>query len=140
MATDLGTAAQRPAPEPDEQSQAFFDAAERGELMLRHCADCGAWLHPQAVICSECLCEHLDWAQSSGRGTVFTFGVMHRVYHPGFIHDVPYNVTVVELDEGPRINTNLVNVESSAIKVGMPVKATFEAQPGGVTLPKFEPA
>jgi uncharacterized OB-fold protein len=132
--------AQRPVPEPDEGSQRFFDGAKEGDLMLRQCGDCGAWLHPQAAICSECLGEKIDWAQASGQGTVFSFGVMHRVYHPGFIHDVPYNLAIIELDEGPRINTNLVNVDSSEIKVGMHVRAVFEEQPGGVVLPKFEPA
>jgi uncharacterized protein len=130
----------KPVPEPDERSQVFFDGAKRGELMLSRCDDCKAWLHPAAPACTECMGPNLSWAKASGRGTVFPFGVMHQFYHPGFTNELPYNVTVVELEEGPRLNTNMVNIANEDIQVGMKVKATFVDQGGGVFIPKFEPA
>ena len=132
--------APKPIPEPDERSQAFFDGARRGEFMLSRCSDCHAWLPPASMICSECLGERIEWEQASGDGTVFSFGLMHQHYHPGFIQDLPYNVTVVELDEGPRFNTNLINISNDDIELGARVTVVFVEQGDGVFLPKFEPA
>lgn len=139
----MTTAAQtqpKPVPEPDERSQEFFDGAKRGELMLSRCNDCAAWLHPAAPVCTECMSADIKWEKASGRGTVFTFGVMHQFYHPGFTNELPYNVTVVELEEGPRLNSNMVTVANDAITVGMPVRAVFVEQGAGVFIPKFAPA
>ena len=130
----------KPIPEPDDASREFFEGAARGELMLSRCNQCDAWMQPAAPICSECLSRDLRWDRASGRGTVFTFGVMHQFYHPGFTGDLPYNVAVVELEEGLRFATNLVQIANEDIRVGMPVRVTFEEQGGGVMLPKFQPA
>ena len=130
----------KPVPPPDEESQPFFDAAKRGVLMVRRCSSCGTFQGPAAEICSECLRDDLAWVEVSGRGTLFTFGVMHQNYHPGFAPEIPYNVGVVELEEGPRLNTNVVGVSNEELKVGMPLEVTFEDAGEGVMLPKFRPA
>ena len=65
---------------------------------------------------------------------------MHQRYHPGFVDDLPYNVAVVELEEGPRLNTNIVGVENEDLRVGMPVEVVFEELSDEVSLPKFRPA
>jgi uncharacterized OB-fold protein len=70
---------------------------------------------------------------------VFTFGIVHQRYHPGFVHDIPYNIAVVQLEEGPRLSTNVVGVRNEDIRIGMPVTVTFEEVGGGVLLPKFHP-
>ena len=130
---------QRPVPLPDEASQPFLDGAQRGVLMIRRCNSCGTHLHPATEMCPECLDDDLAWVESSGRGTIFTFGVMHQNYHPAFTDDLPYNVTVVELEEGPRLNTNIVDVPNDEIEVGMSVEVMFEEVAEGVKLPKFRP-
>jgi len=140
MTTTAAQTQPKPVPEPDDVSREFFDGAKRGELMLSRCNDCHAWLHPAAPVCTECMGSDLAWAKASGRGTVFTFGVMHQFYHPGFTNELPYNVAIVELEEGPRLNSNLVNIANEDIAVGMKVKAVFVDQGGGVFIPKFEPA
>ena len=76
----------------------------------------------------------------SGRGEVFSFNVMHQVYHPGFAGEVPYAVVVVKLAEGPKIVSNLVGVQPRDIRIGMPVRVVFEDITDEVTLPKFVPA
>ncbi|MQA00027.1 MAG: hypothetical protein GEU80_11995 [Dehalococcoidia bacterium] len=140
MTTAEPQAQSKPIPRPDEASLEFFEGARRGELMLSRCIACGAWLAPAARICTECLSEDLRWERASGRGVVFTFGVMHQFYHDGFIDELPYNVAVVELEEGLRLNSNIVNVPNEAIRVGMPVAVTFSEQGDGIYLPRFEPA
>lgn len=134
------SAASRPLPIPDERSQPFFDGAKRGVLMVQRCRDCAAWHWPVREICSECLGADLEWAEASGSGTVHSFGVMHRVFHPAFADAVPYNLAVIELAEGPRVNSNLVDVENEAIAVGMAVAARFDEDAPGVFIPRFRPA
>ncbi len=129
----------KPLPEPDDASRPFWDGAAAGKLMLMRCKDCGAWRLPARMHCDECLSTSVAWEQASGRGTVRTFGVMHQRYHPGFAADLPYNVTIVELEEGPRLPTNLVGVSNADIRVGMPVVVDWERHED-VVLPKFRPA
>lgn len=71
---------------------------------------------------------------------MFSYNVMHQVYHPGFAAEVPYAVVLVKLDEGPKLNSNLVGVAHADIRVGMRVRVTFERLTDEVTLPKFVPA
>lgn len=129
----------KPLPEPDDASRPFWDGAAEGKLVLMRCNDCGTWRLPSRMHCDNCLSTNTAWQQASGRGTVRTFGVMHQRYHPGFAADLPYNVTIVELEEGPRLPTNLVGVNNADIRVGMPVVVDWERH-SDVTLPKFRPA
>lgn len=130
----------RPIPLPDEASQPLFDGALRGELMINRCRPCGTYLAAGTQICPECLSDDIEWTKASGNGTLFTFGLMHQLYHPGFANETPYNVAVVELEEGPRINTNMVGIANEDLEVGMAVKVTFEDVGEGVKVPKFRPA
>ena len=132
--------ASKPIPQPDEPSRPFFDGAQRGELMIQRCTACGAFLAPGSRACTECMSEALEWLPASGKATLYTFAVMHQKYHPGFFDDLPYNIAVVELDEGPRLNTNVVGIANDDLRVGMPLVVTFEEVGDGVVLPKFRPA
>ncbi|MBI2765137.1 MAG: OB-fold domain-containing protein [Chloroflexi bacterium] len=134
MAEDAAT---RPLPEADEASKPFFDGAMLGKLMLMKCADCGAMRIPSRQHCDVCLSANTDWVEASGRGVVRTFGVMHRQYHPAFT--VPYNLAFVELEEGPRIVTNIVGIGDADIRVGMPVVVDWERHED-VAVPNFRPA
>lgn len=130
------TDVQFPAPEPDDASRPFFEGAAEGRLMLMRCNECGTWRLPARRHCDACLSDNFRWEAASGRGTVRTFGIMHQRYHPAF--QVPYNVTIVELDEGPRLPTILVDVANDEIRVGMPVEVMFQRF-DDVTLPRFRP-
>jgi len=127
----------KPLPEADEASRPFFDGAMEGRLMLMKCSQCDAFRFPSRNHCDDCLSPDFDWVAASGRGVVRTFGVMHQKYHPGF--ELPYNVTIVELEEGPRLPTNLVGIANSDIRVGLKVTVDWERHED-VSLPKFRPA
>jgi uncharacterized OB-fold protein len=137
--TQTVDAPQKPVPQPDNLSRPFFEGALRGELMIQRCDACAAFLAPGSRACTECLNEALSWTAASGRATLHTFAIMHQRYHPGFADDLPYNVAVVELAEGPRLNTTVVGVPNEALRVGMPLTVTFEAAGDGIALPKFRP-
>jgi uncharacterized OB-fold protein len=117
----------------------FFDAAHRHQLVVQRCRGCGAHRFPARDQCSTCLSRESDWVAASGRGTVFSFAVMHQVYHPGFAGEVPYAVVVIELEEGARLVSNLVDCPVRDVRIGMPVEVVFDDVTPEVTLPKFRP-
>ena len=130
----------RPIPEVDPQLAPFFAAAKDGKLVVQRCAGCGALRFPPRELCSSCLATDSEWVQVSGRGEIFSFNVMHQIYHPAFATEVPYAVVVVKLAEGPKMISNLVDCPVGDIRIGMPVEVVFEAVSPEVTLPKFRRA
>lgn len=130
----------KPIPVPDEASRPFFDGLQNQELVIMRCASCRRWRLPSAQRCPACWSLDYAWERASGRGQVYTFALMHHVLHPGFADGAPYNVTTVELHEGPRFTTNLIGVANDQIKVGMPVVAAYEQVNDEATILKFRPA
>jgi len=95
--------------------------------MLQRCDQCSAYRFPLWERCDQCWSTNWAWVESSGRGTLYTFGRMHRVYHPGFEPRVPYTIAVVELDEGPRVETRLIHPSDETPHCGMPVSVVFQS-------------
>jgi uncharacterized OB-fold protein len=129
----------KPAMSASERMHPFWDAARERRLVLPRCRGCGKLDFPVPETCRHCLDRDFDWLVSSGRGAVYSFVVMHQVYDPAFARRVPYAVVTVELEEGPRIISNLVDCEPSAIRVGMAVAVAFESLGGEAPLPVFRP-
>jgi uncharacterized OB-fold protein len=127
----------KPVPAITAEMRPFFEAAARNELRIQRCTACGTHRFPARAICSECLSLESEWVPVSGRGEIFSFNVMHQVYHPGFAGEVPYAVVVVKLAEGTKMISNLVGVSPQDIRIGMPVRVVFERITDEVTLPKF---
>ena len=134
----------KPVPIPDEESRPFFAAASQGVLLVRRCDDCGTFMAPTGGIgtplrprCVRCFSAALAWAPAVGRGTLYSFALMHQVYDPAFAHEVPYNIAVVELDEGVRLTTNVVGCANAELWIGMPLEVTFEHVSDEVAIPKF---
>ena len=130
----------KPIPTITPDMKPFFDAAKRHELVVQRCRQCGTHRFPAREICSQCLSRQVEWVRVSGRGEVFSYNVMHQVYHPGFATEVPYAVVVVQLDEGAKMISNLVGVAPQDIRIGMRVEVVFEDVSDEVTLPKFRAA
>jgi uncharacterized protein len=130
------TTAPKPIPEPDETSEPFWKATLEGKLLLMKCSDCGGFRLPSRQHCDRCLSAKFEWTPASGRGTVRSFGRMHQVYHPAFAEEVPYTLAIVELEEGPRLPTNIVDLDGREVRVDMPVELTWERHED-VALPKF---
>jgi uncharacterized OB-fold protein len=87
-----------------------------------------------------CLSTDITWAQASGKGTLYTFALMHQVLHPGFASEVPYNVAEVDLEEGVRVTSTIVGCPNDNLRIGMFLEVTFEDITDEVSLPKFKPA
>jgi uncharacterized OB-fold protein len=117
----------------------FWEALERDTIALQHCRACGSWVYYPRARCPVCLSDELDWREVSGAGTVYTFTIARQPTAPPFADDVPQRLAVVELDEGVRLTTTLVDVAPEAIHIGMRVEPVFDHGADGVTLLRFRP-
>lgn len=133
------TVAAKPIPEVTEELRPFFAAARERRLVVQRCRGCGKLRFPPRLICSHCLGRDAEWVPVSGRGTIYSFNVMHQVYHPGFAAEAPYAVVLVELEEGCRMISNVVDCSREELRIGLPVEVVFEPVSEGVTLPRFRP-
>ena len=115
----------------------FYDWCKRRELRFQRCNACGAWRHVPREMCAACSSWRWEWARSSGRGRVFTWTVTVRAMHPAFKADVPYVPVVIEMDEGVRLLSQVVDCPPDALQVGMPVEVVFDEVTPEITLPKF---
>ncbi len=129
----------KPLPAISSLSQPYWDGLRRHELCLQRCDGCATTWYPPAPLCPRCWSREFTWSRLSGRGRVNSWVVFHQAYFRGFEGEVPYNVAEVELDEGPRLLTNLVGVANADIRAGMPVEIVFEEATAEITLAKFRP-
>src|SRR5215207_9264433 len=104
-----------PLPHATEISAPFWAGCTREELMVQRCADCGAFVHIPEPCCTRCASFDLEWVRSSGRGTVYSYSVVWRPQQPAF--EVPYVVAIVDLDEGWKILTNIIDCDPAAVRV-----------------------
>lgn len=132
------TAYPKPLPSAAGLAAEFHAFCSRGELRFQRCRACDAWRHVPRELCSECGSTAFEWAASSGRGRVFTWTVVERALHPAFSSETPYAPVVIDMDEGVRIVSQIVDCAPDELAIDMPVEVTFEqAHDDGVTLPKF---
>ena len=136
----MDTSVAKPAPRPSPESLPFWEAAKEKRLLLPCCKACERFWFPPSSRCPHCLSSDFEWREAKGTGRIYSFVVFHRVYHPAFEGDVPYAVAIVELDEGPRLLTNIVGLAPNDVRCDMKVRAVFEEARGTMTLPQFTPA
>jgi uncharacterized protein len=127
-------------PPVSEDTEPFWDATRERRLVLQWCTRCErAVFHPRAA-CPRCLGDHLEWRPSAGRGRVHAASVQHRPGNPFMAGRVPYVVALVDLDDGVRMMTNVVDCDPGDVTIDMPVEVTWEPLPDGRHLPLFAPA
>ena len=130
---------EKPVPVPDNVTAPFWEAAKQGRLLIQRCPGCGARQFYPQISCRECLSEELEWMEAEGQGTVYSYTIIHRAPNRPFEPDVPYTVALVDLEEGCRMLTNVVDVSPEDVRVGMPVEVLFEEITPEISLPKFRP-
>lgn len=129
----------KPLPVPDPDSRAYWKGLKDGRLLLQHCGDCGHVQLYQQAICRRCGSEALEHRAASGRGVVHSFSVVHRAPGPAFKRDTPYAVLLVELAEGPRMISSLVEGDAMAVEFDMRVELVCDRISDEVVLPRFRP-
>lgn len=128
----------KPLPNIGEKNRPFWEATAKGELQMQRCDDCGHYRYPISDWCPRCLSENYTWTKLSGRGEVFSAVTFYQVYHPAYRDDVPYNSSMIQLEEGPRMFSNVVGVPPDEVKVGDKVHVVFDKINDEVTMPRFE--
>lgn len=134
----------KPLPAPTPETQHYWDGTKAGELRLQRCleASCGGEAYfPPRPFCPGCGSRNIEQFTASGRGRLYSYVINHRP-PPGFENEAPYAIAVVELEEGPRLMTNITGVEQTpeALVLDMPLEVVFEQANEKISLPKFRPA
>jgi uncharacterized OB-fold protein len=127
-------------PQPDLETQPFWDAAREGKLLIKQCNACGEHHFYPRPFCPKCWSGDVEWVEASGRASLYTWSVVHRNDLPPFGERVPYVAAVVDLAEGPRMMTNVVDCEFDALQIGMALHAVFHPTSDEVTIVQFRPA
>ena len=135
MTTDYS----KPVPDITDENRPFWEGCKRHELLVQKCSNCGFMRHISPA-CPQCLSLDHAWVPASGKGKVYTWIVVHQRYNRAFEDDLPYNVAIVELEEGPRITSTVTDIDNEDIEAGMPVEVTWDDVTEEITLPKFTPA
>ncbi|MFH1485001.1 MAG: Zn-ribbon domain-containing OB-fold protein [Chloroflexota bacterium] len=131
---------EKPLPKPNADTRPFWDGCKKHELRFQKCRDCGHVRWPASVICPMCYSSVTDWMVASGKGRVYTYAVFHQAFHEAFAKDLPYVTAAVELDEGPRLMTNIVGCNLEEVRCDMPVEVAWEDVTEEFSLPKFRPS
>jgi uncharacterized protein len=131
----------KPLPTPSPESKRYWDGCRNHELWLPFCRSCEAFYFYPRDFCPKCFSWDIEWRKTSGRGRVYTYAIQHRAYHPAWQDELPYVTALVQLDEGPRLYTNLVGIDPdpTEIQCDMPVEVVFDDVTEEVSLPKFRP-
>jgi uncharacterized OB-fold protein len=127
-------------PDIDDFTRPWWDAAAEGRLLVRRCAACGRAHHYPREFCPHCWSDDVAWERASGRAALYTWSVVHRNDLPPFGARTPYTAAVVDLAEGPRMMTEIVECAEADLRIGMDLEVSFRAEDGGVVVPVFRPA
>ena len=129
----------KPLPTIVGETKPYWDSCRQGKLLLQKCDRCKEYQFYPRGICADCWSTDIRWVQSSGKGKVWTFTVIYQNGTPGFAEEIPYVLALVELEEGVKMFTNIVECDPEEVKIGMPVEVTFVRATNQVTIPYFKP-
>ncbi len=127
-------------PSIDQETQPFWDGLKEGRFLLRHCNACSHDYYYPRPFCPSCWSDDVSWKQASGRGKIYTYSVVHVNDLPPFNERVPYVAAIVELEEGPRLMTNIEDVPFEELRADLPVVVEYKAISDDVTIPVFHRA
>ena len=130
---------ERPLPAITPETRHFWEGTRSGELRLQKCSACNRVYFPPRPFCPQCASREVDIVRASGRATLYSYVIHHRPV-PGFVP--PYSIAVVQLEEGPRMMTNIVEVAQTpeTLQLDMPLEVVFERMTDEISLPLFRPA
>ncbi len=133
---------QKPLPQPDPVTAPYWESLKAHEMKIQRCNDTGKFFFYPRGMSPFTWSDNISWEPVSGKGQVHAFTIVHLNRAPGFSDDLPYVVAMIELEEGARMMSNLIDVDPDPdhVKIGMPVELVYDDVTDEVTLPKFRPA
>jgi len=129
----------KPLPIITDDNRQYWKYCKQHELRMQRCNDCGYIRFPPSILCPRCHSMDAEWVKLSGRGKIYSFVVYRISYHPSYADDIPYAVAVIQLAEGPRMESNITGIKVEDLKIDMPVEVYFDDVTDEVSLPKFKP-
>lgn len=127
----------RVVPKIDGDSAYFWEECNKGNLVIQFCEDCNKHIYYPRIVCPNCMSRNIKWVKSSGKGKIYTYTIARRPAGPSFSEKVPYVIALVELEEGVRILSNIINCDVDKVSCELPVEVVFE-KVGNIHLPMFE--
>ncbi|HEY1828412.1 MAG TPA: Zn-ribbon domain-containing OB-fold protein [Acidimicrobiales bacterium] len=124
-------------PTPEGDTIEFWEAAKNERLLIKHCTSCGKFSYYPRPFCPHCWSEQVEWHEASGEGTLYTWSVIYNNDQPIFRDRVPYVAAIVDLAEGPRMVTNVIDCPFEELSIGMPLKVTYMPISDDYTIPVF---
>ena len=126
-------------PRPTPETAVYWEGCRKHDLLIQRCTQCHEFQFYPRVVCTACMSEHLEWVKASGRGQVLTFTIVRRAVSEAYAADVPYVVALIQLDEGPKMMSNVVQCNPETLDVGSRVEVVFEDWSEEISIPKFRP-
>ena len=123
-----------------EENRPFWEGCKQGKLLLQYCDACRQYQFYPRLYCMHCGAQKTRWVEASGRGVVYSFTVIRQNKSPEFRDDVPYNVALIQLEEGPRMMSSVVDIAPGDLRVDLPVSVVFDPVSAEISLPRFRPA
>ncbi len=135
----MTTAVEPILPNVTDENAPYWRSARAHALELPFCMACEQAFYPVQARCPRCLSSGWEWRQVSGRASIYSWIVVHQVYDPSLASRVPYITAVVELEEGPRLVTNIMNCEPADVRRDMAVQVAYEDLNDEIALVYFQP-
>ncbi len=130
----------KPLPVVTDESRPFWEGCRQGKLLLQYCEQCQRHQFYPRLYCMQCGSDELHWVEASGHGVIYSYTIIHQNKSAEFMHDTPYNVAIVQLAEGPRMMSNIVDIAPDDLRVGLSVTVVFEPVTDSISLPRFRPS
>lgn len=131
----------KPLPQADPVTQPYWDSLKAHAMQIQRCNDTGKFFFYPRGLSPFTLSGNISWEPVSGKGTLYAYTIVQLNRAPGFADELPYVVALIELDEGVRLMSNLIDVtpDPESVKIGMPVELVYDDVTDDITLPKFRP-
>lgn len=129
----------KPLPVVTEVNRPFWEGCRSGILRLQYCTQCQQHQFYPRLYCMHCGSGKISWVTASGRGVIYSYTIIHQNKSPEFVQDTPYNVAIIQLEEGPRMMSNIVGLSPENLRIDLPVKIVFDAVTDTISIPRFEP-
>jgi uncharacterized OB-fold protein len=129
----------KPLPEVQAYSQPFWDATKQNKLLIQTCGDCDATIFFPRQQCPNCWSTNLGWMEASGKGEIYAFSVTYEGVEAAFVEDLPIVLAWVDLPEGIRMQSNIIECDPESVEIGQQVEVVFKKVNDEITLPYFRP-
>lgn len=127
-------------PAPTEHGLPYWKSVRNHQLKFLRCEECGSWINYVKLLCPSCGSRELSWNVCSGKGKLYSYSILHRASSPAFKEKTPYVLAIVELEEGIKMMSHLINCDLAQVDVDMEVEVVFDDVDEQISVPYFQPA